>query len=228
MKQADPVTAASERIADFVAERILSGHLPPGSRIKQDELAAELGLSRIPVRDALRMLEIRGLVSMRANAGAFVTSFGVHDMETAYKVREKIEPMLLEESMPYLTEADIEEMRDLLDQMDATTDVEDYLPLDRAFHWVSYRGNRTLQLTQMVERLWDTTQSYRRAYTKLALKNGGRILATEHKLLFGAIERREIEMAQSTLVMHIRRTRIGLAQYGYLLEQDPVVRTSTY
>lgn len=228
MKKPDQTTMVSQRVADIIAERILSGQLRPDARIKQDELAAELNISRIPVRDALRILETRGLVSLRANAGARVTSFTIRDLEISYKVREQLEPMLLAESVPNLTDADIEDMREILAELVRVDDVEDFLPLDRAFHWASYRRANAPQLTQIVERLWDTTQSYRRAYAKLAIKNGGRILRTEHELLFGALERREVETAQVTLVMHIRRTRIGLVNYGYLLEADPVVRTSAF
>ena len=76
--------------------------------------------------------------------------------------------------------------------------------------------------------LWDTTQSYRRAYAKLALKNGGKVIKIEHELMFSAVERREVETAQSILVMTIRRTRIGLVKYGYLLNHDPVVRSSAF
>jgi DNA-binding GntR family transcriptional regulator len=228
MKRKEQSTVASQRVVDIVAERILSGHLKPGEHIKQDELAAELNMSRIPVRDALRMLETRGLVALRANAGARVTTITARDMEIAYRVREQLEPMLLAESMAQLTDDDIEEMRAVLAELVAAEDVEDFLPLDRRFHWIAYRRHNAPQLAQMVERLWDTTQSYRRAYAKLALKNGAKIQRTELELLFGAIERREIEMAQATLLMHIRRTRVGLVNYGYLLEAEPVVRTSTF
>ena len=217
---------ASQRVADYVAERILSGALPPGTRIKQDQIASELNTSRIPVRDALKLLEARGLVSSRANAGARVTSFTIRDMDISYKIREQLEPMLLAESIPNLKPSDIDEMREILEELVQAEDVETFLPLDRAFHWASYRRHDAPLLAQIVERLWDTTQSYRRAYAKLALKNGGRILRTEHELLFGALERGEVETAQATLVMHIRRTRIGLAKYGYLLDAAPVVRTT--
>lgn len=228
MKRVEQSTVASQRVADILAERILSGQLRPGTRIKQDELAAELNMSRIPVRDALRILETRGLVSLRANAGARVSSLTARDMEISYQIRERLEPMLLEESIPNLTADDIDEMREILTELVKVEDVEQFLPLDRAFHWASYRRHNAPQLAQIVERLWDTTQSYRRAYAKLSLKNGGNILRIEHELLFGAIERREIETAQATLVMHIRRTRIGLVNYGYLLDQEPVVRTSAF
>ncbi len=228
MKNDEQTQVMSQRVADILAERILSGQMRPDERIKQDELAAELNISRIPVRDALRILETRGLVSLKANAGARVTSFSNRDLEISYTVREQLEPMLLAESMANFEDVDIEEMRDILAELVLVEDVEAFLPLDRAFHWTAYRRANAPQLTQIVERLWDTTHSYRRAYAKLAIKNGAKIQRTEHELLFGAIERREVEMAQATLVMHIRRTRIGLANYGYLLNADPVVRTSAF
>jgi DNA-binding GntR family transcriptional regulator len=86
---AEPSIMASQRVVDVLAERILTGQLRPGDRIKQDELAAELNMSRIPVRDALRTLETRGLVTLRANAGARVTSLTLRDMGFPYQFCKK-------------------------------------------------------------------------------------------------------------------------------------------
>jgi DNA-binding GntR family transcriptional regulator len=211
-QQALPV--ASQRVADILAERILDGTLVPGTRIKQDELAEELNTSRIPVRDALRMLETRGLVTLRANAGARVASMTLKDIEISYEIRERIEPLLLADSIPNLTETDFEEMRRVATEIEDTTDVERFIQLYRRFHWTCYRGHRAPQLAQIVERLWDTTQAYRREYVKLALSYGARIVAAEHRLLIEAVERYDAETATAVLVMHIRRTRVGLRKYS--------------
>ncbi|MCT2398920.1 GntR family transcriptional regulator [Novosphingobium mangrovi (ex Huang et al. 2023)] len=214
-------TVASQRVADILAERILSGDLAPGARIKQDELAGELETSRIPVRDALRMLEARGLVTMRANAGARVTSLTRRDLEVSYEIRERIEPLLLADSVPDLTDEDIADLRAVMERNEKATDVDEAIALGREFHWITYRRHNTPLLAQMVERVWDTTQSYRRAYMKLALSGSnsgaGRTHDIEHQLLFDAIAKREIETAQAALVMHIRRTRTALVRYGHLL-----------
>jgi len=207
---------ASQRIADVLAGRILSGELAPGSRIKQDELAEELETSRIPVRDALRILEARGLVTMRANAGARVTSLSLHDLEMSYEIRERLEPLLLADSIPHLVDEDIAEMRNVLERLACVTDLDESVALGRQFHWITYRGHRSPLLAQMVERVWDTTQSYRRAYLDMALQRGANTVETEHWLMFDAIERRETETAQAALVMHIRRARLGLASDGEL------------
>jgi len=216
MKRTQQSPVASQRVADLLAERILTGSLKPGERLKQDELASELNMSRIPVRDALRILETRGLVSLRANAGARVASLTVRDMELSYRIRELLEPMLLAESLPNLTDGDIALMRAVKTELDAVTDVDEYMPLSRKFHWTAFSGHQAPLLAQIVERLWDTTESYRRTYAELALKNIElmEIMRAERDLLFGAIVRREFDLAPRILSTHIRRTHIGLLEYG--------------
>lgn len=216
MSQTEHAPVASQRVADMLAERILSGELKPGERIKQDKLAAELNVSRIPVRDALRMLESRGLVSLRANAGARVAALTVRDMDISYQIREQLEPMLLGDSIPNLTDDDLTVMREAKARLETVTDVDAYMPLSRQFHWTSFRGHQAPVLAQIVERLWETTHSYRRIYAEFALKNAERmqIMRAERELLFGAIERREVDLAPRMLSAHIRRTHMGLLEYG--------------
>jgi DNA-binding GntR family transcriptional regulator len=206
---------ASQRVADVIAERILSGQLVPGERIKLDELANELETSRIPVRDALRILETRGLVTLKANSGARVASMTVKDMEMSYQIREALEPMLLADSIPNLTDAAIVELRDVKAKMESVTSVDDFLTWNRAFHWTAFSGHDAPLLAQIVERLWDTTQNYRRTYAGLALQDAKRqaIMRTERGLLLTAIESRDIDLGPRILATHIRRAHMGLLEY---------------
>lgn len=213
-KPTSPV--ASQRIAEIIADRILSGELPPGARIKQDEIALDLGASRIPVREALRILESRGLVTLRANAGAWVCQMSLHDLALSYQIRERIEPLLLVDSLGELTDADVDELWEIQNEIEATTDVESFLILDRRLHWTSYRRHQAPQLAAMVERLWDTTQHYRRAYTRLAGRDGSRTINAEHRLLIEALAAREAETASNVLALHIQRTRVALASHPEL------------
>lgn len=214
IKQLQQSGVASQRVADLIAERILSGRLKPGARLKQDELAAELNVSRIPIRDALRILETRGLVSLRPNAGARVTSLTLRDMEISFRIREQLEPMLLAESIPHLSNEAIEEMGAIKARLDTADDVEEYMPLSRRFHWTSFSGHRAPLLANMVERLWDTTQSYRSAYVKLALARREAIetMNAERELLFAAIVRRDADLAPRLLQLHIRRILLALQE----------------
>jgi DNA-binding GntR family transcriptional regulator len=216
----EPSPIASERVAEFLAAKILSGELRPGDRIKQDELAAELNTSRIPVRDALRILQTRGLVSLQANVGARVATLSLRDMELSYTIRERLEPLLLAESIPHLTDADFAELRETAALLRTVERVDDYMPWSRKFHWTAFRGHRAPLLAQIVERLWDSTQSYRRAYARLALQDAVRmdVMCNERDLLLSAIERRELDLAPRILALHIRRTKTSLSEYGDLIE----------
>lgn len=219
MKRSEQSPVASQRVADIVAERIMTGQLKPGARIKQDELASELSLSRIPVRDALRILETRGLVSLRANAGARVTSLTLRDMELSYQIREVLEPMLLAESIPNLTEADHAHMRELKAKLETVADIDEYMPIVREFHWTAFSGHQAPLLAQIVERLWDTTHHYRRAYAVLVMQDAELmgVMRAERELLLGAIVRREADLAPRFLAAHIRRTHIGLLEHSEVL-----------
>ena len=211
-----PARVASQRIADLIAERILAGELLPGTRIIQDDLAEELRSSRIPVREALRILQSRGLVTLRSNHGAWVSSMDLRNWQLSYRIRERVEPLLLAESLLSLTTEDIAEIEDLQGRIEAGVSVDEFLVLDRQLHWATYRRHEASQLTAIVTRLWDTTQHNRRAFTQLS---GSRRLWTinaEHRLLIQAIKDRHVETAESILTMHIRRTRIELSQHPEL------------
>lgn len=208
---------ASERVAEAIAARILSGDLAPGTRIKQEELAAELGASRVPVREALRILESRGLVSLRANSGAWVSQMTLEDLSLSYQIRERVEPLLLLDSLPHLTDDDVAEMHQTQAAIEDTRDVEEFLTLDRRFHWISYGGHRTVLLASMVERLWDTTQHYRREFVRLSGASRSWVINSEHRLLLEAVERCDGSAAQDVLTLHIRRTRVELARHPELV-----------
>ncbi len=220
MKKTEPSSVASQRVADILAERITSGQLKPGERIKQDELANELEMSRIPVRDALRILETRGLVTLKANAGARVMALTLEDMKLSYRLRAMLEPMLLSASIPNLTDADLAEMAEIKAALEHYADLDEYLRLACAFHWKAFSGADMPLLVQIVERLWDTTQSYRRAYARLAMHDEERAatMRAERDLLFGAIRRREVQLAAGMLALHIERTSLSLESYGHLHE----------
>jgi DNA-binding GntR family transcriptional regulator len=209
------VTAA-RRIAEVVADRILTGQLPPGARIVQDELAADLGASRLPVREALRILEARGLVTLKANSGAWVSQMSLRDLDLSYEIRERIEPLLLSDSLPRLTATDLQDMRDLEEEIEVNDDVERFLVLDRQFHWLSYSRHRAPQLAAIIQRLWDTTQHYRRAFVQLTGSQGSWIIVAEHRLLLEALTRQDTQTASTVLGMHIRRTRVALARHPEL------------
>ncbi|WP_322723450.1 GntR family transcriptional regulator [Streptomyces spongiae] len=204
---------ASRRIAEHLREQILAGRLSPGERIVQDELAAQFGASRLPVREALRILESSGLVTLRSSTGAWVSTMEQRDCEIAYKIRERVEPLALAESIPALRDTDIDRIEEIQAQIEATDDVEDFLRLDRELHTLTYSGCTSTELGSMVNRYWDMTQHYRRAFTRMATLDRKWVLNAEHRLLIEAIRRRDVETAEHVLIGHIKRTRLELLRH---------------
>jgi len=208
-----PSAVASQRIADHLRDRILSGQLKPGTRVLQDELAEEFEASRLPVREALRILSSTGLVTLRSNRGAWVSKLDQRDCDLSYKIRERLEPLLLSESMASFTADDVNGLVQLQERIEANSDVEQFLVLDRQLHWATYKYHDAQQLATMVARLWDTTQHYRRAFSHLTGSQRAWIINSEHRLLIEAIRVQDTAMAQRVLAMHIKRTRSELKNH---------------
>ena len=205
--------AAGARIAEELRLRILHGELRPGDRIRQETLAAAHGASRAPVREALRILQADGLVVTVANTGAWVARLSQEECEEIYQVRERLEPLLLRMSLPHLDPARIERLSALAREIEQVDDVEQFLRLDRALHLLSYEGADTAMLGDTIERLWNTTQHYRRAFSLLVEQEDLRTLHDEHHMLVKAIRSGDSEDAERVLAGHIRRTRLQLAHH---------------
>ena len=208
--------AASQRIATHLRDAILSGKIGPGERIRQEEVAERLGTSRLPVREALRMLEAEGLTEHTANKGARVPALDRHELDVLYQMRERLEPLALTESLPHLTGSQIRELEDLADRIAADTDLSEFLVLDRAFHLGSYAGCGTEHLLATVTRMWNSTQPYRRMFMTLGGPDRRWIVDHEHRLILDAIKRQDSVDAERFLSGHIRRTRIELDQHPEL------------
>ena len=181
--------ARSQQIANSLKEEILSGKFPPGVRIRQEDIAEQFGASRSPVREALRILEAEGLINLVAHTGAWISHLSLAECEEMYQIRERVEPLLLRLSIPAMTDSVIAELSDLVNQMEATNDVETFLKLDRRFHLLSYSKAETVLVGDMVNRLWNTTQHYRRAYSRLLAASSFKPAHYEHHLLLSAIIR---------------------------------------
>ena len=204
----------TDRVEAGIRTLILSGELPPGSRIGQEDLAARFSVSRIPVRVALGRLESDGLVVLKANSGAWVARVDLAECLEIYMIRERLEPLALAQSIPNMSEARLEILERLVEEMAASSDTETFLKLDRTFHLTSYADAGMKQLLGIIERFWNTTQHYRRAFTTLLGRERNWIIHAEHRLIMDAIRRRDAEGAGHLLTEHIRRTRCELAGYA--------------
>jgi DNA-binding GntR family transcriptional regulator len=199
----------SEKIASEIRSAVLSGEMRPGMRIRQELLAAHFGASRIPVREALKQLENEGLVVLAPNRGAWIADVNSEESIEVYKIREAVEPLAIFESVPSLTDSDIDSLDTTVRDLESVTTLEDYIQLDREFHLRTYSRARMPQLLAMIERFWNSTQHFRRQFVKETFaKDGLPFSDPQHLLLMDAIRGRDAEAAQVLVRLHIRRTRI--------------------
>ncbi|WP_282851949.1 GntR family transcriptional regulator [Gulosibacter sediminis] len=202
-----------EHIAQLLRDDILSGEFLPGARLGQVDLAERYGTTRAPIRDALRILAATGLVSHVANAGARVTRLSADECAELYRMRERIEPLLFEYTLPQLTGDQLAELQRLADAMAETEDPERFVQLDREFHDITYAPGSTHLLADTVRNLWDRTQHYRRQYVNNARPHGDRASDHDHQLLVKACAARDVYEAGQIIELHVRRTRLNLAEH---------------
>jgi DNA-binding GntR family transcriptional regulator len=206
--------ALSEQIADAVQAAIMQGRYRPGERIRQEDVATEFSASRFPVREALRILESRGLVTVQANRGARVIALSQQECVELYRMREQLEPLLLRDSVPRLTAEQRSELAELADRLSAAEGLssDEYLELDRRFHELSFAGSDMSTVHDLVERLVRMTHHYRRAYRQIVQSTEGRtwILEYDHRLIADAVQRGDAEEAAQVQRLHTRRARHGL------------------
>lgn len=205
--------ALSQQIANSIKTEILAGKYPPGVRIRQEDIAEQFGASRSPVREALRILEAEGLVNLVAHTGAWICDLSLQECEEMYQIRERIEPLMIRLSIPTISDSATTELTRLTSAMEKIEDVEEFLILDREFHLLTYSGAQTVLVGDMVNRLWNTTQHYRRAYSQLLAAESFKPAHVEHFLLLEAIKNRDSDDAERVLFGHIRRTRLELAKH---------------
>jgi DNA-binding GntR family transcriptional regulator len=193
-----------ERVHDFLKGEILANRYPPGSELLEVPLSEELGVSRGPVREALRSLESEGLVAITPRRGAVVVSFTKRDFLEAYQVRETLEALGVRLAVPRLSEADLDDLDDRLDAMArlaAAGDVDGFFDVNAAFHEAFMEASENRKLIQIYRRLMAQMGPYRRPSARLR-GNVERSIA-EHREILVAARARDVEGAVSLLMKHV-------------------------
>jgi DNA-binding GntR family transcriptional regulator len=212
VKDVNTAGATGRRIAQEIRQDILEGRLRPGERIGQEELAERFDASRIPVREGLKLLEAEGLITIVPNAGAWVSKLDAFEFDQTYKLREQVESLAIRESIDHLTDSQVNRLGELAEEIAAATDVETFLRVDREFHLLSYAGAEFSLLHDLVQRFWNSTQHYRRAFAQGLNLDRQWATDAEHRLIVDSIMRRDHDAAAGLVRGHIRRTRLNLAE----------------
>lgn len=207
----------SASLTDYVAGEIrgwiFAHRLKPNEPIRQERIAQELGTSRIPVREALRRLESEGLVVIRPYSGARVAMLDLVECEEIYKIRERLEPLALSESIPRLTSEQLAEAERLAGELTARRhSAAEWLEGDRAFHLATYAGIASPRLPRIIVGYWNTTQHYRRVLLTTFSEHDYQMVEAEHDLIIDAIRTQNVRFGEEVLRMHIERSRARLME----------------
>ena len=161
----------------------------------------------------MRILESKGLVEITTHVGAKVVELQPNEYDELYRIRERVEPLMLRLSIPNFKPEIKKEFSILISKAEKASTVEEFLKYDREFHLLTYQGAQTKYLGNLIERMWNTTQPYRRAYTQKLEPEHFQSAHLEHLLLLNAINRNDLDEAERVLYGHIRRTRIELSRH---------------
>lgn len=208
----------TDHVARELRRAIFDGTLQPGDRIGQAAVAEQFGTSRIPVREALQLLQAEGLITILAHSGARVARLELGELRDIYEIRERLEPFALSRSVPLLTDAQLDDLAERVAQIEQAAEAGDigrWVELDRDFHLTAMSAAPS-RLLRMIESLWNGTEHYRRTYLVLPERLATALL--EHTLLLDAIRSRRSEDAAAILLVHIRRTRETLAEHTELFD----------
>jgi DNA-binding GntR family transcriptional regulator len=193
----------SEQIAGILREAIADGILRPGTALRQDELAARFGFSRMPIRDALRQLEAEGIVSIHPTRGASVATMDRAEISEIYAVRELLEVEALRLSCPNLTEETLNAAGSVLDRMDAEASVAHWGTLNRSFHLKLYSACGNARLLGLIEAQHKAADRYVRILLSgLDYRANSQI---EHRELLAACKKRDGRTAAKWLKEHLRK-----------------------
>lgn len=185
-------------------QAILRGELEPGERLMEIHLAERLGVSRTPIREAIRKLELEGLVMMIPRRGAVVASITEKDLKDVLEVRRTLELMAGEVACDRITKELLEKLRQAAEEFSDALSLEDVTKqaaADVKFHEIIYAATGNQKLITILNNLRDQMYRYRLEYLKD--KDSHRQLQREHENIYQGIKRGDKEAVASSMCQHI-------------------------
>jgi DNA-binding GntR family transcriptional regulator len=196
-----------EIVCDAIRDGILSGRYPAGQRLVAADLAQELGVSRMPVREALHRLVAAGLVSMLPHRGAVVSEFSQSEIVELYHIRAALDGLATRLAAPRFTAPDSARLEALLREMAIAVkakDPEKVLRANREFHRLVWQAARAPRLHALLENLYDASQRFRNMSVVLP----GRLarMTQEHRRIARALTRGDAGSAERAAIAHYEGT----------------------
>ncbi|WP_414545787.1 GntR family transcriptional regulator [Nostoc sp. CCY0012] len=198
-------------IADALREAILRGIFQEGQSLRQDEIATQFGVSRIPVREALKQLEAEGLVTLHLNRGAMVSVMTAAEAQEICEIRSALEVTAMQLAIPQLSESDMEKAAVILEASDQTTDAGHLAKLNWEFHATIYTPAARPRLLTMIKNLHVNCDRYVRV--QMSQINYQQHSQKEHEQILNACRQQDTKAAVRLLKRHIDTAGEQLVTY---------------
>ncbi|MHB8065784.1 MAG: GntR family transcriptional regulator [Ruminiclostridium sp.] len=199
------VNSLRGRVFNQLRNQILTGVYKPGDSLIELRLSEELGVSRTPIREAIRQLELEGLVQAIPNKGAIVKGVTDQDVEDIFTIRTRIEGLAARWAAEKITQEEIKELKEALELEEFYTmknDVEHLLKFDSKFHEIIFKASKSSPLMHMLSTFHHYIQSARNN----SFDTPGRPVKAleEHRAIFEAISSKNADTAEELTIAHIR------------------------
>lgn len=202
-----------EIVFETLREAIINATLRPGERLMEIQMAEEMGVSRTPVREAIRKLELEGFVVMVPRKGAYVAGISMKDIADVFEIRAAMEALAAGLAAERITEEELEDLERILvtiGECVKNNDLEKLIEVDTEFHDILFKASRNQRLVQIVSNLREQIQRFRTA----SLSTPGRMkyALEEHKKIVEAVSERNVELAQSLAREHIENAENSMLE----------------
>lgn len=200
-------------VFNTLRQSILKGTLKPGQRLMEIHLAKQLGVSRTPVREAIRKLELEGLVVTLPRKGAEVAQITEKDLKDVVEVRCALEELAVELACQRITTAQIVQLKETVKEFEHTMknkDVTALAEIDVKFHDIIFTATDNQRLMQMINNLREQMYRYRLEHLKDVKEHD--LLIKEHELIISALQKKDIKKAKETMVHHINKQIFSVSQ----------------
>lgn len=191
-----------QQVYESLKQRIIKGLYGRGQQLRQEVLARDFGVSRIPVREALLQLEKEGLVEFFPYKGAVVTSLSADEIREVFEIRYILESAALEFAIQEMSESDYEQAENILDETDRMTDQDQWVGMNWKFHSFLYSFAKRPRLLEMVNNLHQSIDRYIRVY--LRLMNFQDSSTEAHREMLKACHKGDVSQAKDLLRRHQR------------------------
>lgn len=204
------------RVFHKIRKGILSGKYAANEELKEKNIGDELGVSRTPVREALRQLELEGLVSIIPNKGAYVVGLSKKDIRDIYEMRSLLEGLCAKWAAVNVTEEQLNELEEniFLSEFHASKqNWEQMVELDNRFHEILYLASGSKELKHILTDYHQYVQRVR----KITLAEAKRVQESteEHKVIVEALKKHDPEKAEEAATIHIRNTVSNMDKIGW-------------